>query len=161
NVTSDMLLILPTRASRKILTPSSLNKLGNILTNNQLLRKARLRPRIYHNRRAVSKMMTHNFLVCRMNVCRRLKARPRRPEKIGDSSRHARIVMQNYERPFSKDFFTRQPRSLLRIFLVRYTFDNQTAAAENFSPFEIARQFSSEFARQLAHCFAQSEQDSF
>src|SRR5438270_2833758 len=79
--------------SREILTPASVNKLFDVWTDNQLRRKARFSSRVYHDWRAVGKVMTNDFRLRRVDVRRRLKARPSSPEEISYIKRNARVIM--------------------------------------------------------------------
>src|SRR5436305_213817 len=106
-------------------------------------------------------MMANNFRLSRVNVRRRLKPRPRRPKKIGNTQRNLHIIMQHNERPRGEDFMTGKSRSLFRVFTVRQSFDDQTAATEDLRASAISRQFSLKLARQLAHSIAQAKQDGF
>src|ERR1044071_1150425 len=104
-------------------------------------------------------MVAQDFCLCRVDVRRRLKSRPRRPEKIRGLACHARIVMQDNEWPPGENSFTRQTLGLSRVFRIRHSLNDEAAAAEHFRPSDIARQFPSELARQLAHSITQTKQD--
>ena len=88
-------------AASKIFLPPAIDEGFNIFAHNQLIRKTGLRARIDHDRRLVDQMMSLHRRPRRINIRRRLEARPRGPQKIRRRSRHARIIMQDNQRPLA------------------------------------------------------------
>src|SRR5215212_11561611 len=63
----------------KVFVPAAIDKTGNIVAHNQLIRKAGLRSCIDNDGRLVNQVMPLHRRLCRINIRRGLEPGPRRP----------------------------------------------------------------------------------
>src|SRR5215510_15959181 len=87
--------IFQLETARKIITPTPIDEIPNIITHDEFIRKSRLGPSVDNDRRLVNQVMPVNAALRAVNVRGRFEPRPGGPQKVRGRSCHTRVVVQH------------------------------------------------------------------